>query len=1172
MKSNQIITYSAVLILTLLSAFSESMNEMWGETTVKLRATDAKKGQLFDEGNYAMFIHWGLYSQVANKVDGKTYYGIGEWIMSPRMAGIPIDEYKELASTFNPESFDADEIVSLAKEAGMKYIVITAKHHDGFAMYHSKSNKFNIVDATPWKRDPMKELSEACKKQGLGLGFYYSHNQDWTFPGGSNGPTTDAEGNPATFDDYFVKKCLPQVTELVTEYGQIELIWFDTPGGMPKKYVQNLVNVVSKHQPGCLISGRAGHDLGDYQTLGDMEVPRHQVDGLWESVDTTNDSWAYAWYDENWKSPKKILHRLVSCVARGGTYMLNVGPDGKGLVPEKAQRSLKNAGNWIKRYPQVVYNVGPSPYGHALPWGDITTKENTLYLSVFEWPENGKLYLPGVLSEVKTASILKGEKSEPIKATKIGKWLQLSLPEAPTDRIASVIRVEFTTKPEVEKTFAIDPSLGVEIFSEFGKVENATVRKDRWMEKFGEWVCEYPVTNWKKGSKAVWTVNVPRSGDYLASLNYAGNGRLAWEIEVEGGNTIQNQQNASHIYTEYPFGWITFPKAGTYKINVRCVDGETKTAKLKSLIIKPISISKAEKPVAAKPKQPAKEPKKKSAKALKKAVIAPAVVGAAKLAKDKVQKKEKAAEVAVIDTTPAPKPQEKPAKRKKKKQTPKKKQAAKKPLAVKVTDPTKQAPTKATAPKEAKPHGKKPTAKAHSKKKEQVIEEKPAIPSFAERFSPDLKQTPDSIERVNKWFTDAKYGAFIHFGVYSMLEGEYKGRGSGHRYSEWIQFSGRIPSSEYHEVASKFNPSEFDAKEWAKTFKECGLQYVVITSKHHDGFALFDSDVSTYNITDHTPFKRDLVKELCDACHAEGLKFGVYYSHAQDWDEPDAPLLNPKSKITDFHPTLPEDFTPNMDRYLAKKSLPQVEELVKNYPLDLIWFDTPKEMTFERAKPFTDMVRKHLPNCIINSRIIHRGKGVIEQKNLELFDYTSIADKEVPTMKLPLYVESPDSVSSSFGYKTKGKHYYHTEEEMIHRLVHTVCAGGNSLVNNGPMGNGKLDPNAVKLYRQVGAWLKVNGESIYGSNRNPFSKAPSWGDISISKDGKSLYLHVMEWKPGALNVSGIPVKVTSATFLKNGKNVPMAFDKKGILLTLPEKAPDAINTVIKLSLETGISE
>ncbi|MGJ8676712.1 MAG: alpha-L-fucosidase [Akkermansiaceae bacterium] len=440
--------------------------------------------------------------------------------------------------------------------------------------------------------------------------------------------------------------------------------------------------------------------------------------------------------------------------------------------------------------------------------------------------------------------------------------------------------------------------------------------------------------------------------------------------------------------------------------------------------------------------------------------------------------------------------------------------------------------------------------------------------SFEFRFADELQQTPDSIERQERWFRDAKFGAFIHFGAYSQLEGEYEGRGSGFRYSEWIQISAQMSSGEYRKVAAQFNPIDFDADEWAKVFKDSGIRYVVITSKHHDGFALFDSMVSDYNIVDFTPFKRDIIKELSEACHRQGLKFGVYYSHAQDWDEPDAPYLNTRCKRNVLHPDLPADFEPDMDRYLMKKSLPQVEELMKNYEIDLIWFDTPVGMTPERAKLFTDVVRKYRPNCLINSRIIHRGKGKIEPKNLHLYDYVSIGDKEVPDRKLPLYVESPDSVSSSFGYKTKGNHYYHTEKEMIDRLVHTVCAGGNSLLNNGPMGNGKLDAEAVRLYGVIGDWLKVNGESIYGTVRNPLPTRPEWGDCSASKDGKSIYLHVLNWpESGEITVSDLPGNAKSASFLATGDDATFTQEGKVMKLTLPEKALNEYNTVIKVLLD-----
>ncbi len=441
--------------------------------------------------------------------------------------------------------------------------------------------------------------------------------------------------------------------------------------------------------------------------------------------------------------------------------------------------------------------------------------------------------------------------------------------------------------------------------------------------------------------------------------------------------------------------------------------------------------------------------------------------------------------------------------------------------------------------------------------------------SYEYRFDPSLKQTPDSIARKEQWFYDAKFGAFIHFGVYSVLEGAYKGKPQGPKYAEWIWADAKISADEYREVAMTFNPVEFDADEWAKIFKDNGMKYVVITSKHHDGFALYDSAVSEFDIVDATPFKRDIIKELSEACHRAGLKFGVYYSQAQDWDEPDAPVMSPRRiRRNVMHPEIRRGFKPDFDQYLAEKSLPQVEELMKNYEIDLVWFDTPIDMTIERAQQFTDVVRKYRPNCLINSRLIQKGRNKVLQENLPLFDYISVGDKEVPTEKLPLYFESPDSVSTSYGYKTYGRHDYHTEEEMIHRLVSTVCAGGNYLLNNGPMGNGKIDPEAVRLYGVIGDWLKVNGESIFDTRRNPLSYRPEWGNCTVSKDGKALYLHVLEWpQSGILELPELPAAVTSANFLANGKNADFVQDGNALKVTLPDAPLDPYATVIKLHLQ-----
>ncbi|MGJ8649964.1 MAG: alpha-L-fucosidase [Opitutaceae bacterium] len=583
-------TIKNIAIVGLLGALSfhavhaeTGMDELWGESVVKLRAEDAKRGQLFDEGNYAMFIHWGLYSQLGNNVDGKTYYGIGEWIMSPRMAGIPVDEYKELAGTFNPVKFDAKAIAKLAYDAGMKYIIITSKHHDGFAMYDSKSSDFDITDSTPWGRDPMKELSEACREFGIGFGFYYSHNQDWTYPGGFRGPEKDKKGKRKTFDDYFIEKCLPQVEEITTEYGPIEIVWFDTPGNMPKKYVEQLVAVVHKNQPNALVSGRAGHNLGDYQSLGDMEVPLVKVPGMWESVDTTNDSWAYAWYDENWKPAKEILHRTIATVARGGTYMLNIGPRGDGSVPEHAADALRKSGAWIKKYPNIIYGAGPSPYEHALPWGDVTLRGNTLQLSVFEWPTSGELYLPGLKNEVTAARLLTGKDAQPLEFTSKDGWLQISIPLVAPEKYVSVIELDVVDTPKADSTWGLDPNMTTSIRANFATSKGAKLQNNRWMEKFGEWKHMKQVIDWQEGGIATWVVDVAVSGTYHIDLSYLGEGRVVWQVAIEGGETIRNQQASSSVYHKYPIGWMNFPEAGRYTINVSCIEGDTEAAGLSEI-------------------------------------------------------------------------------------------------------------------------------------------------------------------------------------------------------------------------------------------------------------------------------------------------------------------------------------------------------------------------------------------------------------------------------------------------------------------------------------------------------------------------------------------------------------------------------------------------------------
>ncbi|HTM99771.1 MAG TPA: alpha-L-fucosidase [Pedobacter sp.] len=561
------------------------MNEMWGNSTAVTKTSDDAKYKLFDKGNYAMFIHFGMYSQLGGKWDGKTYYGISEWLMNNNVANIPVKEYMEQAKNFNPAKFDGRAIAKLAKNAGMKYIVVTAKHHDGFAMYDSKVSDFNVVKQTPFARDPIKELAQACRDEGLGFGFYYSHNQDWTFPGGNGGPQINENGEKVGFDYYFKHKCLPQVEEITTKYGPLCLIWFDTPGNMPEKYVKELIAVVRKNQPNALVSGRAGHGFGDYETFGDMEVPLKRKDGYWETVDVTNDSWGYAWYDEHWKSSKTILTNLISTVARGGTYMLNIGPSPDGTVNPVANEVLTQSGEFIKRYPQVIYDAKPSPWLIEQPWGDATVQGKKLNLCIYNWPENNQLNLYGLKNKITKANIWHNGKKKPVVFNKDGNWTKISLPIQKPEKWISVIELELDGIPAVEEGLGVDRQLALNLNVILGKAVNCAVDKKEWMEKFGEWKHIYQAKQWKPNSELSWEVNFKTAGLYSFELNYTGKGRMAWRITVDDQSFIQNQQNSSNIYQYFPMGVLKIDRPGKHKISVSLIEGSFEEASLKSIKI-----------------------------------------------------------------------------------------------------------------------------------------------------------------------------------------------------------------------------------------------------------------------------------------------------------------------------------------------------------------------------------------------------------------------------------------------------------------------------------------------------------------------------------------------------------------------------------------------------------
>jgi len=342
------------------------------------------------EARFGMFIHWGLYAIPAGIWKGEAIPGIGEWIQL--RARIPIAEYEPLARQFNPTRFDADAVVSLAKRAGQKYLVVTAKHHDGFCMYDSKYTDYDIVDATPHARDVLKDLSDACHRHGIRFCFYYSQTQDWHHPGGHG---NDWDFDPATKDfvGYLEEYVKPQVRELLTHYGPIGLIWFDTPLIMTRQQSQELVDLVRQIQPECLVNGRIGNGLGDYAQTRDNVIVGELPDADWETPATINDTWGYKRDDHNWKSTTVLIHKLVDSASKDGNYLLNIGPTAEGVVPQPSVERLEEMGRWLDLNGEAIYATRAGPI-QDLDWCRSTANGDTVYLHVMDWPTGGELRLP----------------------------------------------------------------------------------------------------------------------------------------------------------------------------------------------------------------------------------------------------------------------------------------------------------------------------------------------------------------------------------------------------------------------------------------------------------------------------------------------------------------------------------------------------------------------------------------------------------------------------------------------------------------------------------------------------------------------------------------------------------------------------------------------------------
>ncbi|QDT00894.1 Carboxylesterase NlhH [Adhaeretor mobilis] len=520
------------------------------------------------EAKFGMFVHWGVYSVVGGEYKGQKLPNSAEWMMN--RGKIPIAEYKKYADQFNPTKFDADEFVNMAKNAGMKYIVITAKHHDGFSMFGSQATDYNVVDATPFKRDIMKELSEACQKQGIRLGFYYSQAQDWHHPGGM-GNNWDKTLERVSNDQYVREKAYPEAKQLLTEYGPISIFWWDTPRKMSKEALDSLYSTRFL-QPGLITNDRLGEGYpGDHKTFERKIPPVGPTAQDWEVCMPISGSWGYKRGDNNFKSVQTLIRNLADIASKGGNYLLNVSPTGEGTLLPQAVERLEAIGAWMKINNESIYGTTASPFG-KLEWGRCTKKtagdETILYLHVFDWPDSDELLVPGLKSTVQEAFLLADKNPLKTRLTEAG--VLVSLPSNAPDENDSVIVLKVQGALDIDSDSSLEQQDGsLVLTAETAFLHNNEGSRDIQVQgaegtpNIGYWTDAHA---WVE-----WSVKFDQPGTYEVSAEMAiEKAKSSFRIGLpEKQVTVEVTSTGGYgSYTEKFLGTIKIEQAGTYSLQI----------------------------------------------------------------------------------------------------------------------------------------------------------------------------------------------------------------------------------------------------------------------------------------------------------------------------------------------------------------------------------------------------------------------------------------------------------------------------------------------------------------------------------------------------------------------------------------------------------------------------
>ena len=535
------------------------------------------------EAKFGMFIHWGVYAVPAGIHQGTKIEGIGEWIML--RGRIPVADYKAYAKDFRPVKYDPGAWANLAAEAGMRYVVITAKHHDGFALFPSEASDWDVVDASPWKKDLIGPLAEATRARGMKFGLYYSQAQDWVHRGGAKSGMKEGDGwdeaHKGPFDPYLDQVAVPQVREILTRY-QPDVLWWDTPSWMTPQRAAKFAPLLAL-RPGIIHNNRLG---GGYP--GDTETPEQKIPARgfpgrdWETCMTMNDTWGFKSEDRNWKPTSMLVRNLIDIASKGGNYLLNVGPTAEGEIPAESVQRLKEIGEWMKSHGESIYGTRASPF-RKLPWGRCTVKTDgdatVLYLHVFDWPSDSRLMLPGLVQPLESAEWLSG--GGPVPAETLPHGTVFTLPTSAPAAIVPVIKAKVKGGFHViDPPVVADPDGVIRLLPEDAMLSGATLKVEELGDQshIGFWTNPEDVVSWK--------LRTDHNGGYLVQIESAA---------PSGGSVLLVQDVGKLAYS--------VPQTGSYRSFVTTKVGEISLAKGTELTLtlrplvegwKPVNIRKVE--------------------------------------------------------------------------------------------------------------------------------------------------------------------------------------------------------------------------------------------------------------------------------------------------------------------------------------------------------------------------------------------------------------------------------------------------------------------------------------------------------------------------------------------------------------------------------------------------